>query len=98
MHSFCEETAWTADSKYLFLSIWKDCFCDIVLCEFQYRVICVYAPNSVEERARFFSNLSQYVRCDKRVMLLGDFNCVMSASDRANNAGVRDRSSEVLSN
>lgn len=58
----------------------------------------LYAPNSVDERARFFSNLSRYVCCNMRVMMLGDFNCVLSAGDRVNNAGVRDRSSEVLSN
>lgn len=71
-------------------------YCDFVYGATEFRVICVYAPNSVEERAQFFSNLFQWTKCDKRVVLLGDFNCVLRACDRVNSTGVRDKSSDVL--
>lgn len=72
-------------------------YCDFVLCGVQYRTIGIYAPNGIEERVGFFSDLFQHVSCDRRVVVLGDFNCVLNARDRANCARIRDKSSDMLS-
>lgn len=61
-----------------------------------WRVVCVYAPNVERERKIFFEALEKYLRCDKMIILLGDFNCVCKAADRANCHVVRDKSAEVL--
>lgn len=39
--------------------------CDFSYCDVQWRVLCVYAPNTVEERANFFCNLRQHF-CAKK--------------------------------
>ncbi|CAN8031707.1 unnamed protein product, partial [Ixodes persulcatus] len=51
-----------------------------VLCDFSssnlhFRVLCIYAPNRVDERLLFFEFLDKYVQTDRSVILMGDFNC-----------------------
>lgn len=62
----------------------------------QWRIICVYAPNDINERCRFFSNLEEYLRCDKYIIFLGDFNCVCHAEDRAKRKFPQDKSAVIL--
>lgn len=70
--------------------------CDFSTSEIEWRVICVYAPNVEADRETFFSLIKQHLRTPKQLVLLVDFNCVLSAKDRINNRHVRDRSVEVL--
>lgn len=71
--------------------------CDFTISETKWRVICVYAPNAEYERKQFFQGLECYLDCPRMLVLLGDFNCVCRAEDRASKARVRDASSLLLS-
>lgn len=73
----------------------------LVVCDFfyenkQWRVMCVYAPNDERERKSFFEGISAYLKCEKIIVLLGDFNCVCYAEDRVKNQPVRDMSARYL--
>uniref|UniRef100_L7LZ86 exodeoxyribonuclease III n=1 Tax=Rhipicephalus pulchellus TaxID=72859 RepID=L7LZ86_RHIPC len=69
---------------------------DFTLNNTEWRVVCVYAPNKVEERALFFHSLEQRLSEARQLMLLGDFNCVLSAHDKTSSRGFRDQSTDVL--
>lgn len=62
----------------------------------EWRIVCVYAPNKVEERALFFHGLEQRLCAEKQTILLGDFNCVLSAHDKTSTRGFREKSTDVL--
>lgn len=70
--------------------------CDFLLSGISWRVVCVYAPNRQQDRKIFFESLDTYLSCEKAVILLGDFNCVCNAEDRACKNFVRDSSALVL--
>lgn len=71
--------------------------CDFVLFDKEWRVICVYAPNVVPEREDFFRNcLAPFVATDKRVVVMGDFNCVCDVRDRSGDNVCIDKSARVL--
>lgn len=70
---------------------------DFALSAMSWRIICVYAPNNEAERKVFFERLEQYLNTEKMVIVLGDFNCVCFAADRAKNRPVRDKSALFLS-
>lgn len=61
-----------------------------------WRVICVYAPNNATERVAFFERIESYLQCTKRIVMIGDFNCVLMAEDRAKVVLCRDKSAKVL--
>lgn len=74
----------------------------LVVCDFRHfsskwRVITVYAPNVQSERCDFFQSLDGYCDTDRQLVIMGDFNCVLSAHDKTSNAPYRDRSTAALS-
>lgn len=70
--------------------------CDFVFCQYAWRIVCIYAPNKENERKRFFEDIEVYLRCDRQVILLGDFNCVCFAEDRVKKQPVREASALLL--
>lgn len=70
--------------------------CDFSFLNFEWRVICVYAPNRDSERKVFFEEISNLLECDKYVVLFGDFNCVCRKEDRAKPAQSFDKSAVFL--
>lgn len=70
--------------------------CDISLSGTDFRIICIYAPNAQLERKEFFERVERYVETERHVILLGDFNCVCHADDRAANVTARDSSAVLL--
>lgn len=71
--------------------------CDFLMYDVQWCVICIYAPNQVNERLAFFRHVEQYLTNDKMIVLLGDFNCVCKPSDRSNELVRPDKSAQFLS-
>lgn len=57
--------------------------CDFVLTSNQFRLICIYAPNVTTDRVLFFGGLRRYLDCDRALVLVGDFNCVVRRLDRS---------------
>lgn len=70
--------------------------CDFRASDIMWRVICVYAPNDVNQRVIFFSHLRPYLICDRVVVLLGDFNCVCDEADRGPTKSRIDKSARLL--
>lgn len=58
--------------------------------------MCVYAPNDENERRCFFERIDPYLKCERFIVLLGDFNCVCYAEDRFKNKPIRDPSARYL--
>lgn len=71
-------------------------YCDFSFSDVEWRVMCIYAPNRQSEREIFFQSISKHIDCERVVVLLGDFNCVCTAEDRATHERVRDKSAECL--
>lgn len=71
-------------------------FCDFSYCNVQWRVFCIYAPNTVQERANFFLSLKHHLHVQKMIACVGDFNCVLKAEDRSTRRVVCDKSSDIL--
>lgn len=71
--------------------------CDFVFCEYPWRIVCIYAPNRERERKMFFEDIETYLKCDRQLIVLGDFNCVCSAEDRVKKQPVRESSAVLLS-
>lgn len=69
---------------------------DVLFSGFSWRFICVYAPNNVNERLIFFEQLEGYLKSERLIVILGDFNCVCAAHDRSTNVPVRDKSAIFL--
>lgn len=53
-------------------------------------------PNSVRERCSFFESICNYLKCDRRVILIGDFNCVCASEDRVSTVRYHDQSADLL--
>lgn len=73
----------------------------LVLCDFsfsggKFRVMCIYAPNPVNDRNQFFLSISNHLKCDRNIILLGDFNCVCAREDRVGSGTWNDKSVETL--
>lgn len=66
--------------------------CDFTFSGFQWRIVCVYAPNQENDRRMYFERVARYVNCERFVILMGDFNCVCAPQDRVQNSPVRDQS------
>lgn len=71
--------------------------CDVVISGVEWRIICLYAPNRLNERRIFFLSLAQFLRTDRSIILMGDFNCVCSEEDRSTGNRRYDSSAAVLS-
>lgn len=70
--------------------------CDLSLMNFEWRVICLYAPNRDNERKAFFEEIGGFLDCSKYVILIGDFNCVCAIEDRSKRVNLRDQSALLL--
>lgn len=73
----------------------------MVLCDFRYgsvewRVICLYAPNLLDERRHFFESVRNYCNVERNLVLMGDFNCVLAARDKSSGTAYRDASTAEL--
>lgn len=71
--------------------------CDCSLDNVNFRIVCVYAPNAVIEREKFFGTLRQHVDTDRMLIITGDFNCVLSGRDKTSNNAYRNASTNLLS-
>lgn len=61
------------------------------------RVMSIYAPNECAERKLFFeSSVSHFAATDGKVILAGDFNCVIRKEDRSCRKGFKDSSVREL--
>lgn len=61
------------------------------------RLVNIYAPCKPREKREFFATLDSYLVGPSRVILVGDFNCVLEASDRVSYRGTwlkRDKAGE----
>lgn len=67
-------------------------FCDFSFSDIEWRVICIYAPNRDTERKAFFETLDAYLKTERILVLLGDFNCVCTPEDRVGGTRIRDQS------
>lgn len=67
------------------------CAVDLLCQSVLLRVVSVHAPNEPAERKTFFEDLKQYIDTPARVIVGGDFNCVLNAKDCTR--GVRQDSS-----
>lgn len=61
-----------------------------------WRFLVIYAPNDMTQRYAFFESLSQYFGATGNLVLLGDFNCVLSAGDRSSSRDDVDSSADYL--
>ena len=63
-------------------------------------IVNIYAPNDEKNRIDFFKRLkswiSQYALNDNNLLIVGDFNCILQSTDRANTLVNADRSSKCL--
>lgn len=71
--------------------------CDFVFSGLQWRAVCIYAPNKMHERETFFRYAEGFLKTERNIVVLGDFNCVCRAEDKTTGLNVRDRSAELLS-
>lgn len=57
------------------------------------RIVNIYAPNSrpAQVQKDFFKSLDSYLVGPSRLVVVGDFNCVLNASDRVSTRGVARR-------
>lgn len=70
--------------------------CDFSFVGSKWRAVCVYAPNRPNDRKQFFENIEPYLKGERNVLLLGDFNCVCKPHDRVANMPIRDVSALYL--
>lgn len=70
--------------------------CDFTLLDCKLRFLCIYAPSNSNERDLFFRSLEQHLKTDRFIIALGDFNCVLSASDKTSPTPYRDSSTDIL--
>lgn len=85
----CEESVTVSEDGRMIV-------CDFVYCQYAWRIVCIYAPNKENERKRFFEDIEAYLKCDRQMILLGDFNCVCLAEDRVKKQPVREASALLL--
>lgn len=70
--------------------------CDLSRGACSFRVVCIYAPTKVQERLEFFRDIESFIECDRQVILLGDFNCVLETEDRLGGVKCKDASADFL--
>lgn len=70
--------------------------CDFALNNVEWRVICLYAPNPREDRQNFFRTLRQYLTNERQIIMMGDFNCVLSPQDKTSSSPYKDASTDLL--
>lgn len=70
--------------------------CDCSIFNVEYRIVNVYAPNDTSARKLFFDRICPYLECQRKIVMLGDFNCVCDPRDRSSNIRTSDRSVRVL--
>lgn len=61
-----------------------------------FRVLSIYAPNEAKERREFFEYLGGFFNTSAMILLAGDFNCVLKASDRQPGSSAKDSSVNAL--
>lgn len=71
--------------------------CDVVISGTEWRIICLYSPNRLNERRIFFLSLAQFLRTDGSIILMGDVHCVCSQEDRSTGNRRYDSSAAVRS-
>lgn len=69
---------------------------DFVLFGSDWRVICIYAPNNNCDRLSFFTALLPYCQCERKCVIMGDYNCVCDVADRSGSAAYIDSSAKFL--
>lgn len=70
--------------------------CDLVMVGVEWRIICLYAPVNCRERNSFFISLGNFLRTQRKILLMGDFNCVCSEQDRSKPRSRFDQSAATL--
>lgn len=70
--------------------------CDLTYGNDEWRIMCVYAPNAVNARNDFFLLIEPYLSTDRKLLLLGDFNCVLNFNDRSQFTARFDPSAALL--
>lgn len=70
--------------------------CDVCFADLKWRIICLYAPNKVNERKAFFESVEAHLQCDEIVVMMGDFNCVCNVKDRVGSPPIHDASARYL--
>ena len=50
---------------------------DVAVKSFEFRVVVVYAPNSIGERRSFFRRLEPFLDDPKRIILVGNWNAIL---------------------
>uniref|UniRef100_A0A6G5A461 Putative tick transposon n=1 Tax=Rhipicephalus microplus TaxID=6941 RepID=A0A6G5A461_RHIMP len=66
-------------------------FCDFRLGSVDWRMICLYAPNSLDGRRHF-----NYCNVERIQVLMEDFNCVLAARNKSSGTAYRDASTAEL--
>ena len=71
---------------------------NLEICNKGYTLVNIYAPTAVSEPINFFKKLREFINLHSlnksRLLIGGDFNCVLNTSDRT--SGVTDKSTSVL--
>ena len=62
---------------------------DIAVKTFEFRVVAVYAPNTVGERRSFFRQLEPFPDDSKRLVLMGDWNAILDPKVDKGGRGAR---------
>ena len=60
------------------------------------RIVCVYAPARAEDRTAFLQQLRQHLCHDRRLVIGGDWNCVVAPGQAAGPSSSRDAGAEDL--
>lgn len=70
--------------------------CDFLFGSVEWRVVCLYAPNLVNDRTDFFENIRQHLLTERSMAVLGDFNCVLSPRNKSSSTPFTDASTDLL--
>lgn len=70
--------------------------CDCSINDVEYRIINLYAPNETNARKKFFQRIYSFLDCQRKLVMLGDFNCVCDARDRSSRTRHSDSSTRIL--
>lgn len=77
-------------------SVGRFVVCDCIFQSQEWRLICIYAPTKADVRGKFFDEIRRFFETERLIIFLGDFNCVLSASDKSSEAPFRDASTSAL--
>lgn len=70
-------------------------YCDICFSDQKFRIICIYAPTVETERCQFFESIAEYLKCERLLVVVGDFNSTCAPEDRTPHGRRRDSSGDV---